>query len=56
MGFGEADSICNPCQQRMQKDLPAVAEVQGLGMCSQQSCSCRWDAICRCDALFKTEL
>lgn len=31
-GLGEADSLCNPCQQRMQKHLPAVAEVQVLGM------------------------
>lgn len=40
-GSGEADSLCNPCQQRMQKHLPAAAEVPGLGVWNQQSCSCR---------------
>lgn len=30
--FGEADSLCDLCQYRMQKRLPALAEVLLLGM------------------------
>lgn len=32
VGFGEAGNLCSPGQQRMQKHLPAVAEVQVVGI------------------------